>query len=222
MFRVPQDTVIRRVTVTSLLVLTTAFAACGDNDAKGDATTPTTAPTSVAQAPEATTPGTSGGPTPTLKPASTDPAPRAEYDLSISKKQAARFTEELETETTIKKLADNKLPIPKVMEQLKAMEAKTKKAGGTPVLTIPGETEAVGSYTEEHNKILFFRSDREAGVGTRKWQQLVNTHPGYSRIDRRGPRTYMLINPKGYTPAQLKQHEQFMKETEAFLASLDA
>lgn len=212
MFRVPQDTVLRRVAVTTLLVFTTALSACGGDDKTEAAGNAGASPTKAETAPLESTPA--------LEPASTDAAPGEGYDLKISAKKAKKFTDGLETEATIKKLKDDKLSVADVEKQIKTIEAEGRKEGFTPIITTPGENQSISSYNQGNHKILFFRSEREAGVGTRRWQQLINTHPGFARADRRGARTYLLINPKKYTPSEEKGHREMMKRFEKILASL--
>ncbi len=206
MFRVPRDTVLRRAAATSLLVLTASLSACG-----GDGEEKAAAPTTAAATPAATTAD---------QPAETTAASTPPQDFkTFSKERAEKITDGVEDQTSIDKLSDKQLSKEAVLKQLRQIEALYKKEGGTPILTIPGETEAVGSYNEDNNKILFFRSEREAGVGTRLWQQLINTNPGFGRADRRGTRTYLLIVPERWKAKHLKQHRAFMERVEKELAS---
>jgi hypothetical protein len=212
MFRVPEDTVLRRLAATSLLVIASTLAACGGSDAPDTASTEgsTPAATSAPVAVPVTTPPT----TPEDKKAAKKAAKEAEQAAKAAAKQA-------ESDATAHNAAEAQANVPKVSEtpetdatvadadtksytkadiksQYNQANAALSKAGE---VTTKAESPAPAMATiqDVNTTIVFYKSAHSAAKNAKAFQLVIAANPTYGRIARKDNRLYLLATPKAIT-----------------------
>lgn len=231
MFRVPEDTVLRRTAATALILLTTALTACGGDDEPETGVAPPTATTTAA----ATTP-----PDPVPDPADTTPvdeeparAPskkevekaqeetdrlveKAAADANATDAEIAKVSPKPENDATIKKadkteIADGDIDgqvatATKALETAKLQAAKVEVSG-----------DAKAAIQVANTTVIFYGSERQAAKEAQKFQSLISKAPDLNRIVRRTNRLYLLSTAQKIGSADMKSFRATRRAVETSL-----
>lgn len=196
MFRVPENTVMRRAAVTTMILLSsTTFAACGGLDAPEDQASATSGTTAAESAPAATstTPVDSG--------TSNNTAPRAD-GLQVEK--SSKSSDTPETKATIAKAKKRKKPADDAT--LKAQSEKVLAAlqsDGFNATSLPPYSAAKYAVQIGTTSMLFYVSPAVAAEDASVYERLIKTRPGYGRTARDGNRVYLLNSREKLTDEQI-------------------
>ncbi|MDO9354097.1 MAG: hypothetical protein Q7T55_10400 [Solirubrobacteraceae bacterium] len=229
----PLDTVLRRASVASLLVLATALSACGDD-------TPSTADTSsgqsalnapggdVSQAPAGSTPEatTPKGSTPEkeeeiaddVKPlkgrVTNDEVPGGIKAKEFSPADQKKITDNFENAASIAAQPDKQYTQAQIDAQMKAVIKAAKSAGVTLKVKEPGEARNMGKLVSDNLRIMFFPSYRRATEVTRNYQQLISTRPGFGRADHFKTRMWIIVDEDGIKQKDLAAYRKLRARVE--------